>query len=47
MRANPDTGQQEILNRSALLENCACPPDDLSGSRPLAFTFMAATATGA
>jgi hypothetical protein len=40
-------GTHEIHDRALLLENCACPPDDLSGSRPLAFTFMAATATGA
>jgi hypothetical protein len=43
MRANPDTGQQELHDRSALLPGCDCP-DDGEGSRPLKFTFMAGSA---
>jgi hypothetical protein len=46
VRQNPGTGQHEFFDRTAVLKNCTCP-DDGNGSRPLHFTFMAATGTGA
>jgi hypothetical protein len=48
VRPNPDTGQHELHDRTALLPGCDCPEDG-EGGRPLAFTFMGGTAavTGA
>jgi hypothetical protein len=48
VRPNPETGQHEFFDRTAVLPGCDCP-DDSEGSRPLHLTFMAGTApvTGA